>query len=64
MTSGFERAFPFVRTVVLFFGGFTGVVYETLAHRFERPVLLAVFSTMMALEAFLPSKKNSTEGSA
>lgn len=41
------------RTWILFAGGFSGVVYETIVAQIDRPTLLVIFAAMMGLPLFL-----------
>lgn len=41
------------RDTVLFFSGLTGVFYETVYSKADRPTLLLLFAAMMGLPAFL-----------
>lgn len=46
---------PFIRDLLIFFGGLAGVLHEIfLAHGAERPELLILCAAMMGLPAFLP----------
>lgn len=44
---------PFLRDLLLFFGGMAGAIHETLISGAERPTLLILFAAMMGLPAFL-----------
>jgi intracellular septation protein A len=44
---------PVARDALLFFGGLTGVIHETVFTSLERPALLILFAAMMGLPAFL-----------
>ena len=44
---------PFVRTIILFFGGLTGVFYEMLFQHPADPSLVVLFAGMMGLPLFL-----------
>lgn len=52
---------PFLRDVVLFFGGLAGVLHETLITAGERPSLLVLFAAMMGLPAFLRTDERRAE---
>lgn len=47
------RRWPFIRNVILFFGGLLGVGFEAVARSGERPSLLLLYAAMMGLPAFL-----------
>lgn len=47
------KQWPILRDVVLFLGGLTGVLHETIFTQAERPTLLILFAAMMGLPAFL-----------
>jgi hypothetical protein len=49
------------RDVILFFGGFAGVVHETLMANAERPTLIFIFGAMMGLPAFLTKPDDDDE---
>jgi hypothetical protein len=46
------------RDTILFFGGLSGIGYETLVGRAERPTLLILFGAMVGLPAFLRSDES------
>lgn len=46
------------RDGVLFTVGIAGIIYETLAHNLERPMLLMVFAGMVGLPAFIQRDEN------
>lgn len=46
------------REVVLFIGGFVGVIHETLQYGTERPSFLALFAGMMGLPLWLSKDKS------
>lgn len=43
---------PVVRDIILFVGGFAGVLHETLLVNVDRPTLLILFAAMMGMPAF------------
>lgn len=56
-----RTAWPLVRDMILFFGGFAGVAHETLVSSLERPALLILFAAMMGLPAFLRSDEKRSD---
>lgn len=48
-----KRQSRITRDLILFVGGFAGIVYETLVERADRPALLAVFAGMLGLPLYL-----------
>lgn len=52
---------PYLRDLILFFGGFIGVAYEAVFTQADRPYLLVVFAAMMGLPTFLQSTGNGGE---
>jgi hypothetical protein len=43
---------PVARDIILFVGGFAGVLHETLLVHVDRPTLLILFAAMMGMPAF------------
>ena len=53
---------PVVRDIVLFLGGFAGVLHETLVVNVDRPTLLILFAAMMGMPAFFHPVGQSQQG--
>lgn len=47
------RRVKITRDTILFTAGLLGVLYQTVVEHIDRPVLLALFGTMMGLPVFL-----------
>lgn len=54
------RRWLFWRDILLFFGGLSGLLHETLLQKGERPDLLVIFTAMMGLPAFLEGDRRRT----
>lgn len=52
-----KKVWPFLRDVLLFFGGLAGTAHEVVTAGAERPVLLGFLAAMMGLPLFLAADR-------
>lgn len=57
-----DVVWPFLRDVILFFGGLIGIYHETFVVDFERPSLLVVFAGMLGLTVLLRADEKIRNG--
>lgn len=55
------RKAKFIRDVVLFVFGLTGIAYETVVENVDRPTLLVLFGACLGLPAFLHRDETQTK---